>query len=574
MLLGDWASRFGWWWCWSDVGVASAPRRGAVRPRAELVAAPVLEKRLGSLPVIAEFSRRLDIAGVIDGLCPIRELASASHGQVIEILIANRLTNPTAMVGVSRWAQEWAVPEVYGIPAAVLGDDKLARALDAIAPHLDQIIGTIGATAIDVFGIDVTRLHWDMTSISLCGAYDRADPDYPAVGWGHPKDRRTDLKQIQAGIAVAGDGAVPIVGPASAGGAGEIAQVIDAMNHLQQIAGPRRFLMIGDSKLVSYDNVGAMNTAGVGFIAPLAASRVPAGLFAGLDTDTATAVEYVAQRDVRKPADKRAVYRVLEDHMDLTGAGKAARKGAPTHRLRRVLVHSTANERAAAKARALRLEQARTDLDTLVRTAGTRHRPDAAAVAARAGEIARKRRVQAYLVTAITDEQTTGKPVFQWHFDQQAIDAEAAGDGWYALLSNLDPDEADPGEILRRYKGQPAVERRYSTVKGPLAVAPMFLQHNRRITALITVICLALLIFCLIEREVRRNLAPKQELVGFYAFDNRATRPTGRLILQALHQLRLIPAHHQQPPKIPEPGWLQAQLLALLNVDPTRPRWL
>jgi hypothetical protein len=152
-----------------------------------VVAAAVLEKRLDSLPVIAEYSRRLNIAAVIDELCPIRELASATHGQVIEILIANRLTNPAAMVGISRWAQDWAVPEVYGIPAAVLGDDKLARALDAIAPHLDQIIGTIGATAIDVFGIDVTRLHWDMTvrHEALC---DRAEmeglrrPTVAAVG--------------------------------------------------------------------------------------------------------------------------------------------------------------------------------------------------------------------------------------------------------------------------------------------------------------------------------------------------------------------------------------------------------
>jgi hypothetical protein len=62
-------------------------------------------------------------------------------------------------------------------------------------------------------------------------------------------------------------------------------------------------------------------------------------------------------------------------------------------------------------------------------------------------------------------------------------------------------------------------------------------------------------------------------MVGFYAYDNRATRPTGRLILQALHDLRLIPAHDQQPPRIPQPGWLQAQLLTLLNIDPTEPRW-
>ena len=48
----------------------------------------VLEKRLGSLPVITDFCRRLDIAGIIDRACPMRDLALVSHGHVIEALIA------------------------------------------------------------------------------------------------------------------------------------------------------------------------------------------------------------------------------------------------------------------------------------------------------------------------------------------------------------------------------------------------------------------------------------------------------------------------------------------------------
>ncbi|WP_327005174.1 IS1634 family transposase [Dactylosporangium sp. NBC_01737] len=547
----------------------SRGRRVVSGRRAEIVAVPVLEKRLGSLPVIAEFCRRLDIAGVIDRACPIRDLADATHGQVIEVLIGNRLTNPAAMVGVAGWAQAWAVQEVYGLPAAILGDDRLARALDAIAPHVDQIIGSVGAAAIDGFGIDVARLHWDMTSVSLHGAYDEVQDGFPAPGWGHPKDRRTDLKQIQAGIAVASDGGVPIFHQAYDGGAGEISQVVEAMQRLQALAGPRRFLLVGDSKLLSYGNITAMSDAGVGFIAPLAAARVPAGLFAALDPQTAVPVDYTALRDAGKPADRRGAYRVVEDVMDIPGP----RKRDPVHQLRRVLVHSTANQTAAVKARTLKLDKARTELDTLTRTAGTRHHPDTAAVTAKAEQISRHRRVSSYLRTQVTEHPDTGKPVFAWHYDQTAIDAEAATDGWYALLSNLPPQEADAAEILRRYKNQPVVEQRYATIKGPLAVAPMFLRHNRRITALITVICLALLIFSLIEREVRTNLAPNTEMIGFYAYDNRAVRPTGRLILQALHDLRLIPAHDQQPPRIPQPGWLQAQLLALLNTDPTRPRW-
>ena len=73
-----------------------------------------------------------------------------------------------------------------------------------------------------------------------------------------------------------------------------------------------------------------------------------------------------------------------------------------------------------------------------MRTAGTRFHPTADAVAARVTAIAAKRRVKAYLRTAITRD-ATGKPVLSWHFDQAAIDAEAAADGWYALLTNLPP---------------------------------------------------------------------------------------------------------------------------------------
>jgi len=42
--------------------------------------------------------------------------------------------------------------------------------LDAIAPELEHIVGSVGAQAISAFGIDVSRCHWDMTSISLYGA--------------------------------------------------------------------------------------------------------------------------------------------------------------------------------------------------------------------------------------------------------------------------------------------------------------------------------------------------------------------------------------------------------------------
>ncbi|WP_331745472.1 hypothetical protein [Streptomyces mirabilis] len=87
-------------------------------------------------------------------------------------------------------------------------------------------------------------------------------------------------------------------------------------------------------------------------------------------------------------------------------------------------------------------------------------------------------------------------------------------------------------------------------------------------------ICLALLIFCLIEREVRRALLPATGLVGFYAFDNRTVRPTGRLIFFALSRIRYLPAHDSSPPQILVPEPIQLHLLELLKIAPAQPRWM
>jgi transposase len=524
-----------------------------------------VEKALGALPVVADFCGRLDLRGIVDRACPVREVATLTHGQVIQVMVANRLTSPTPLWRVEEWARAWAVEEVFGVPPEALNDDRIGRALDAIAPELEQLVGSVGAQAIAAFGVEVARLHWDMTSISLYGAYEEPEQGFIAPRFGHPKDRRADLKQVQTGLAVSGDGGVPVFHRAYDGGAGEVAQVAGAMRALRQLAGPRRFLVVGDSKLVSYANLRDIMAAEVDFIAPASKTYVGAELLAGLEVAAATPVDYVAERDAGKPAEQRGRYRVVEDTMTLAGK----RPTDPVLRVRRVFVWSSARAGAAATARARKLDRARDDLERLARGLGSRHYPDPDAVTARVAAIARSRRVAGLLRAEVGTNQATGKPTLAWWFDQAALATEQATDGWYGLLTNLDPAQVDAAGVLARYKGQEVVERRYGSFKGPLAVAPMFLQSNRRIQALVTVICLALLVFCLVERQVRRAIAPDLTLQGLYV--GQPAKPTGRLVFEALAGLRLIPASGHDPPIIPQPPPLQARLLHLLEVDPTKP---
>ncbi|EKX60298.1 hypothetical protein PV416_44880 [Streptomyces ipomoeae] len=86
------------------------------------------------------------------------------------------------------------------------------------------------------------------------------------------------------------------------------------------------------------------------------------------------------------------------------------------------------------------------------------------------------------------------------------------------------------------------------------------MHHNRPVAALIQVICLALLVFCLIERQVRRALGPEQTMSGLYP-DNRRVRPTGRMIFYHLGELTLRIGNVTDPPTIQIPRGVQLHLL-------------
>ncbi|MEV5879648.1 hypothetical protein AB0L75_36620 [Streptomyces sp. NPDC052101] len=141
----------------------------------------------------------------------------------------------------------------------------------------------------------------------------------------------------------------------------------------------------------------------------------------------------------------------------------------------------------------------------------------------------------------------------------------------YALITTLPSERATPAQVLIYYKGQGAVERRYADFPGPLAVTPVFVQHNCRAVALIQVTCLALLVFCLIERQARRALGTGQTVTGLYP-DNLRARPISR-ILYHLAELNLCIGNVTDPPTIPITRGVQLHRLDLLDVDIRGTSW-
>jgi len=162
--------------------------------------------------------------------------------------------------------------------------------------------------------------------------------------------------------------------------------------------------------------------------------------------------------------------------------------------------------------------------------------------------------------------QRLGKPTLSWHRDQRAITTAARLDGLYALATNL-PGPLTATDVLDIYKDQWIVEQRHRDLKrpAPLRVRPVFLHNDDRIDALIGVVGIALLIFGLIEADLRHRLPTGQERLPGLLPEGRAAKPTGRNILAAFNNLGFT--YTTAGPVL---DWLtttQRQILALLDIQ-------
>ena len=83
------------------------------------------------------------------------------------------------------------------------------------------------------------------------------------------------------------------------------------------------------------------------------------------------------------------------------------------------------------------------------------------------------------------------------------------------------------------------MERRIGNIKGPLAVAPMFLKNPKRMAGLLYVLVWALMVMSLMERQVRKGLGG-EPMYGLYPEGRPSQAPTGVRLIEAFEYLCVI----------------------------------
>lgn len=493
-----------------------------------------IRREVGPLLLVSHFARALGLDEQVDRLLPRSPRSELSVGELVVALVANRLCAPAPLYDVSGWASSAAVSELFGTPAALLDDDRLGRGLERFAACAEAARGALAARAIERFGVDAGRLHVDLTAIRFSGAHEGSA--LVRKGWGQGEGVG---RQVRSLAASSGEGVALYLRP-EPGNAAELAAIGSSLERLLKLAeanGDGPPLLILDSAVGQPKTLCRIDRAGLRFIAPLKAS-VSGWRERYLDELGPGALgplAYVSERERRLPAAKRTRYRGAIRGWELSDPESGERR-----RFRLAYIHSSEEEREVASARERALASAEAKLARIRGGLGGRHYKTRRQVDARVAQILVGQVSELLVVKTGT---RNGRPTISWHRDAEAIAEAERTDGLYALATNLADRRLGANAILHRYKGQQIVERRHRDLKQTLRVRPIFLHKDERIEALVSIIGIALLVFGLIESELRRRLAEAngagEELIAGLLPEGRAAKPTGRNVLAAFQGLGL-----------------------------------
>ncbi len=546
---------------------------------------------VGALPILSRVIKRAKLEDFLrefmveDKRCKISPVIGTL------VLLKNYLVSREPIYGVGEWARQY-VPKLLGLSSrqiASLNDDGVGRSLnrlfDADCPSL---VLAITRHVVEEFGLDLSEIHNDSTTITFSGAYDEAKTEkkvrgkkIPAITWGHNKDHRPDLKQLLYNLVVSSDGAVPIAFGIENGNVTDDTTHKATWDLLCQLVGGPEFIYVADSKLATHSNMTHIANRSGRFISVLPRTRNEDKVFRGKLVKGG--VEWT---EIDRKYDEYDETKVV-DTLSVSSEPALTSEG-----FRLLWFHSSRKVALDRAARANKTSRAIGALSTLrlkIRSPRTRYRQEPQVEKA-VKKILAETKASKYILVEIRPEvrtidvQTTpGRPGPNTQFrkekqqrfdivfrtDDDAIEEAEKQDGVFPLVTN--DRKLSEKEVLATYKRQSQIEKRFSQLKTQFQVAPVFLKSTKRIVALLTVYYLALLMQALLERELR--LAMKNEGIDslpLYPEERDCKAPATRRVIDFFANIQ---RHDLKSPGVRSPvtfstelSDLQREILRLLQV--------
>jgi transposase len=166
------------------------------------------------------------------------------------ILILARLLEPSSeLYTAEQWYPRTALPELLGVPAARVDDNRLYGALDALLPHKDQLQSHLKQRLGTLFALEYDLLLYDVTSTYFEGA-----ASFPLAQRGYSRDQRSDCKQVCIALVVSRCG-MPLGYEVFAGNTADVNTVEEIVTLMEGRYGKSNRIWVMDRGLVSEKNL-------------------------------------------------------------------------------------------------------------------------------------------------------------------------------------------------------------------------------------------------------------------------------------------------------------------------------
>jgi transposase len=494
------------------------------------------------LPLVLGVVRKLQVATLIDTFCPPHPANVLSCGRGVEALLLAILDGHHALYKVgARLEERGMLPLLQpGLTRASLHDYRLGQILEALfAAHLNRVFGAIALNALEVYAISTPWLHQDTTSITLYGAYEEEPhqgegPVPPRPAYGHSKDGHDDLKQVLLSLGVSSEG-LPLRLGVRDGNTSDSREIPVAIEECLALGLDGVRGIVADSKAYCKRTLGLCLEQRLGLITLVPRTCAvrqeveawgqqhgPLPLLLEKPGRTrqesprrwhgASVVRQVEVEDADGRLD-RAEIRFLVVHSSQLAAQTAVAYAAAQAKEAERLAEHIRRVEARWFACAADAEAAIADYEG--RGQGRRGRPShpwryhALHYRVEAVSLPKKRSRRGR-------PPKTEVPPVEVHYrlvvHHEALRPAEDTYGWTVLATTVPPEGCTDTEILQAYQEQHiTVEPGFRWIKNPAAISPVWLEKPERIAALAMLTVVGLLVYAVIQRQVRLYLREHEQ---------------------------------------------------------------
>ena len=418
------------------------------------------------------------------------------------------------------------------------------------------------ALALEVYAIPTPWLHQDTTTIALYGAYEDAPqpPRAPRPTDGHSKDSRDDLTQVLLSLGVSGDGGLPLRLGVRDGNRSDSVATPLAIEECLALGLDRVRGIVADRKAYSRRTLGMCLEHGIGLV-----TLVPRTCAVRQELEAWGRRQPVLPLVLEKPGRTK-------DEAPRHWHGQSVMRqveysdGQVTQEeVRFIVVHSSqlAHQQIQTYAVAQEKEaQAVADHVKRIQAQWFACLPDVeAAIAAYEGRGPGRRgrrprpwryhvvRYRIVAETRHTRRARRGRPAktelppmesgYRLEVEVESLPNPEEDNGWTVLATTVSPAVSPDAEILQAYQEQhTTVEPGCRWIKNPAAITPVWLEKPERIAALAMLTVVGLLVYSIIQRQVRLYLhTHDQQLPGN---KGPTATPTAAVVLALFAQVALV----------------------------------